>query len=118
MGSPSPASPPQRERRYWRNRLMLRLFNTFGNRIEAFQPVRDDPVSVFTCGPPVYQRSHIGNFRTFLFEEILVRYLEYLGHQVKRGMNFTDIEDKAMAEAAKEGVSVKQLTDKNIDTFC
>jgi cysteinyl-tRNA synthetase len=97
---------------------MLRLFNTFGRKIEAFQPVRKDPVGVFTCGPSVYQRSHIGNFRTFLFEDVLVRYLEYLGYQVKRGMNFTDIEDKAIQEAEKEGVSVKQLTDKNIATFC
>ncbi len=97
---------------------MLRLFNTFGRKIETFQPVRRDPVAVFTCGPSVYQRSHIGNFRTFLFEDILVRYLGYLGYQVKRGMNFTDVEDKAMAEAAKQGTSVKQLTDKNIDTFC
>jgi cysteinyl-tRNA synthetase len=97
---------------------MLKLFNTFGSKIETFEPVRKDPVAVFTCGPSVYQRSHIGNFRTFLFEDILVRYLEYLGYQVKRGMNFTDIEDKAIAEAAKEGTSVKQLTDKNIKTFC
>lgn len=97
---------------------MLRLFNTFGRKIETFQPVRTDPVAVFTCGPSVYQLSHIGNFRTFLFEDILVRYLEYLGYQVKRGMNFTDIEDKAIQEAARQGTSVKQLTDKNIDTFC
>ncbi len=97
---------------------MLRIFNTFGRKIETFQPVRKDPVGVFTCGPSVYQRSHIGNFRTFLFEDILVRYLEYLGYRVKRGMNFTDIEDKAIAEAAKEGTSVKQLSDKNIKTFC
>jgi cysteinyl-tRNA synthetase len=96
---------------------MLRLFNTFGKRIETFQPVRDDVVSVFTCGPSVYQRSHIGNFRTFLFEDILVRYMEYLGYHVKRGMNFTDIEDKAIQEAAKHEVSVKQLTDKKIETF-
>jgi cysteinyl-tRNA synthetase len=97
---------------------MLRLFNTFGKKIETFKPIRSDPVAVFTCGPSVYQRSHIGNFRTFLFEDVLVRYLGYLGYQVKRGMNFTDIEDKAIQEAAKEGVSVKQLTHKNIETFC
>jgi cysteinyl-tRNA synthetase len=96
---------------------MLRLFNTFGKRIETFKPVRSDPVAIFTCGPSVYQRSHIGNFRTFLFEDIVVRYLEYLGYHVKRGMNFTDIEDKAIQEAQKRGVSVKQLTDKNIETF-
>jgi cysteinyl-tRNA synthetase len=96
---------------------MLRLFNTFGRKIEAFQPVRKDPVGVFTCGPSVYQRSHIGNFRTFLFEDVLVRYLEYLGYHVKRGMNFTDIEDKAMAEAARQGTSLKKLTDRNVADF-
>jgi len=96
---------------------MLRLFNTFGRKIETFQPVRKEPVAVFTCGPSVYQRSHIGNFRTFLFEDILVRYLGYLGYQVKRGMNFTDIEDKAIQEAARQGVSVKQLTAQNIEGF-
>jgi cysteinyl-tRNA synthetase len=96
---------------------MLRLFNTFGKRIETFQPVREALVSIFTCGPSVYQRSHIGNFRTFLFEDILVRYLEYLGYQVKRGMNFTDIEDKALQEAEKRGTSVKALTDRNIKGF-
>src|SRR4030042_4736389 len=96
---------------------MLRLFNTFGRKIETFQPVHKEFLSIFTCGPSVYQRSHIGNFRTFLFEDILVRYLEYLGYQVKRGLNITDIEDKAIQEAAKEGVSVKQPTDRTTEGF-
>jgi cysteinyl-tRNA synthetase len=95
----------------------MQLFNTFGRKMETFQPVHKELVSVFTCGPSVYQHSHIGNFRTFLFEDILVRYLDYLGYQVKRGLNVTDIEDKAIQEAAKEGVSVKQLTDRNIEGF-
>jgi cysteinyl-tRNA synthetase len=96
---------------------MLRLFNTFGKHIETFQPVNEKIVTVFTCGPSVYQRSHVGNFRTFLFEDILVRYLEYLGYQVTRGMNFTDIEDKAIKEAEKRKTSVKAITDQNIETF-
>jgi len=96
---------------------MLRLFNTFGKRIETFQPMNKEIVTVFTCGPSVYQHSHIGNFRTFLFEDIVVRYLQYLGYQVARGMNFTDIEDKAITEAAKRKTGVKQLTDRNIATF-
>jgi cysteinyl-tRNA synthetase len=96
---------------------MLKLFNTFGKHIETFQPVNEKIVTVFTCGPSVYQRSHIGNFRTFLFEDIVVRYLEYLGYQVKRGMNFTDIEDKAIKEAEKRKTSVKAITDQNIETF-
>jgi cysteinyl-tRNA synthetase len=96
---------------------MLRLFNTFGKQIETFQPVNKEIVTVFTCGPSVYQRSHVGNFRTFLFEDLVVRYLEYLGYQVARGMNFTDIEDKAIKEAEKRKTSVKAITDQNIETF-
>ena len=74
-------------------------------------------VSIFTCGPSVYQRAHIGNMRTFLFEDTLVRYLEYLGHRVRRGMNITDVEDKALREAVKENLSLKKLTDLNIKKF-
>jgi cysteinyl-tRNA synthetase len=72
---------------------------------------------MFTCGPSVYQRAHIGNFRTFLFEDILARYLEYTGHSIKRGMNFTDIEDKAIREAQKQKTTVKQLAGENIRIF-
>jgi len=80
---------------------MLTLLNTLGKTVERFRPVDEKVINIFTCGPSVYQRSHIGNFRTFLFEDIVVRYLEYLGYTVKRGMNFTDIEDKALKEAKK-----------------
>jgi cysteinyl-tRNA synthetase len=96
---------------------MLSLFNTLGKKIEAFRPVHEDLVTIFTCGPSVYQRSHIGNFRTFLFEDILVRYLEYLGYRAKRGMNVTDVEDKAIQEAARRKTTVKQITNKNIAMF-
>ncbi|HUU40588.1 MAG TPA: class I tRNA ligase family protein, partial [Desulfatiglandales bacterium] len=96
---------------------MLKLFNTLGKHVERFQPVNQGLVTVFTCGPSIYQRAHIGNFRTFLFEDILVRYLEYSGYAVKRGMNFTDIEDKAINEAKKRNVSVKSLTGANIEDF-
>jgi len=74
-------------------------------------------LNVFTCGPSIYQRAHIGNFRTFLFEDVLVRYLEYSGYVVKRGMNFTDIEDKAIKEAEDRKMTVKELTQKNIEEF-
>ncbi len=96
---------------------MLTLFNSLGKRIEAFVPVRDRRVTIFTCGPSIYQRAHIGNFRTFLFEDILVRYLEYSGYTVERGMNFTDIEDKALREAKKRDTSLRRLTDGNIREF-
>jgi len=96
---------------------MLRLFNTFGKKLMLFRPVKEDLVTIFTCGPSVYQRAHIGNFRTFLFEDILVRYLEYSGYKVKRGLIFTDIEDKAVLEADKKHASVEQLTEKNFREF-
>jgi cysteinyl-tRNA synthetase len=96
---------------------MLKLYNTFGRKLMLFRPVRKDLVTIFTCGPSVYQRSHIGNFRTFLFEDILVRYLEYSGCKVRRGLIFTDIEDKAVLEADKKRTSIQQLTGKNIREF-
>ena len=74
-------------------------------------------VTVFTCGPSVYQRAHIGNFRTFLFEDILVRYLMYAGYRVQRGMSLTDVEDKAIAEAERKKMTLLQLTSRNIEDF-
>lgn len=96
---------------------MLRLFNTLSRQTEDFWPVRNDVTTIFTCGPSIYQRAHIGNFRTFLCEDILVRYLEYCGHSVKRGMNFTDIEDKAIKEAEARKMTVPELTAGNIRDF-
>ena len=96
---------------------MIRFFNTLGKKLEIFHPVKKGVATIFTCGPSVYQRAHIGNFRTFLFEDILARYLEYSGYTVKRGMNFTDIEDKAIREASKKNITVNRLTEKNIREF-
>ena len=96
---------------------MLRLFNSLGKKMQTFRPVNPEVVNIFTCGPSVYQRAHIGNFRTFLFEDVVVKYLEFSGFRVKRGMIFTDIEDKAVAEARKGNTSLQGLTDKNIRNF-
>lgn len=96
---------------------MLTLFNSLGKKAAVFRPANKKEVSIFTCGPSVYQRSHIGNFRTFLFEDVLVRYLEYQGYTVKRGMNFTDIEDKAIQEARKRKMTVRDLTRANMKHF-
>ena len=104
---------------------MFKLFNTLGNKIETFRPTHTPThtpahtpvVTIFTCGPSIYQKAHIGNFRTFLFEDILVRYLEYSGYTVTRGMNFTDIEEKAIVEAKKRNIDVKRLTEDNIAEF-
>ena len=72
---------------------------------------------MFTCGPSIYDTPHIGNFRTFLYEDILHRYLQYLGYRVKRLINFTDVEDKAIHQAREESVSLAELTGHAADDF-
>jgi len=72
---------------------------------------------MYTCGPSIYQLPHIGNYRTFLYEDILHRYLEYLGFKVERALNITDVEDKAITEAEKEGVTLKELTGRHARIF-
>lgn len=96
---------------------MLKLFNSLGRKTERFRPANRDVVNVFTCGPSVYQRVHIGNYRTFLFEDVLVRYLEYSGYRVQRGITITDIEDKAIEEAARKKMNLHRLADENISRF-
>jgi cysteinyl-tRNA synthetase len=96
---------------------MLNIYNSASRQIEPFEPVNEETVTIFSCGPSIYQRAHIGNFRTFLYEDIIVRYLEYLDYTVKRGMNITDIEDKAIEEAVKQGRDVSEMTDENIAEF-
>ncbi|TFH04689.1 MAG: hypothetical protein E4H09_03235, partial [Spirochaetales bacterium] len=91
--------------------------NTLSKRKELFSPRKPGEVKVFTCGPSVYQRPHIGNYRTFLYEDILVRYLEYLGYNVDRAIIFTDVEDKTISQAAKEGTEVGGVTTPVVETF-
>ncbi|MFX0068462.1 MAG: class I tRNA ligase family protein [Candidatus Hodarchaeota archaeon] len=90
---------------------MLRLFNTMTQSKEPFVSREDKKVKMYTCGPSIYRRPHIGNYRTFLYEDILQRYLEYLGYDVVRLVTLTDVEDKAIREAEREGVDLKDLTE-------
>jgi cysteinyl-tRNA synthetase len=96
---------------------LLNIYNSLTRKIEPFQPLDDAQVRMYTCGPSTYQPAHIGNYRTFLFEDIFQRYLEYLGYKVKRLMTLTDVEDKAIAQAKKENLSVEELTRKNEAIF-
>jgi cysteinyl-tRNA synthetase len=105
---------------------VLQLVNTMSRRKEPFRPRQHppadlraaaQPVKVFTCGPSIYRRPHIGNYRTFLFEDVLVRYLEYLGYAVQRVINFTDVEDKTIREAVDQGQDVRSLTRKVEEQF-
>ena len=96
---------------------MLNLTNTLTKKIEPFHPSEDMHVKMYSCGPSTYQRAHIGNYRTFLFEDLLQRYMEYLGYKVTRLMTLTDVEDKAITQAEKENLTVEELTRKNEAIF-
>ena len=87
----------------------MKLYNIFSDKKERFAPREKDRVKLFTCGPSVYRRQHLGNYRTYLFEDVLQKYLEYMGLNVERVINFTDIEDKAIEEAREKEVSVEEL---------
>jgi cysteinyl-tRNA synthetase len=96
---------------------LLNLYNTLTRRIEPFKPAEDMQVKMYTCGPSTYQQAHIGNYRTFLFEDILQRYMEYLGYNVTRLITLTDVEDKALGQAKKEKLTIEELTRKNEAVF-
>lgn len=96
---------------------MLHLFNTMSGRKELFESREAGRVRMFTCGPSIYRQPHVGNFRSFLWEDVLQRYLEYSGYSVERVLNFTDVEDKAIAEAEEQGVDIMELTGRVSERF-
>jgi cysteinyl-tRNA synthetase len=85
---------------------MLRLYNTLTRLKEEFQPVHPGEVRIYTCGPTVYDYAHIGNFRTFVFGDILRRYLSYRGYRVTQVMNLTDVDDKTIHGARQAHTSL------------
>ncbi len=92
--------------------MPIRLFNTLSGRVEEFQPQHDNVVRMYSCGPTVYDYGHIGNFRTFVFVDLLRRFLRQEGYQLDHVMNITDVDDKIIRNAAKQGVTVQQYTRK------
>ena len=92
--------------------MALRLYNTMSSRIEEFVPLRDREVRMYACGPTVYGYGHIGNFRSFIAVDLLQRFLRQSGYSVRYVMNITDVDDKIIANAARDGVSVQQYTAK------
>lgn len=89
---------------------MLRFFNTLTRQLEEFKPLEGQQVRLYNCGPTVYNYAHIGNFRTFLFVDILHRYLKYKGYQLEHVMNITDIDDKTIQSAQQRGISLQEHT--------
>ncbi|HEY6904942.1 MAG TPA: cysteine--tRNA ligase [Candidatus Acidoferrales bacterium] len=95
----------------------IRLYNTFTNSLGALQPVHSGEVRIYTCGPTVYASAHIGNFRTFMFQDILRRFLRARGYSVLQVMNVTDVDDRIIQSAAAAGVGIREYTDKYIHAF-
>ena len=97
--------------------MSLRFYNTLSKKIEKFNPISKDIVKIYTCGPTVYDMAHIGNFRTFLFEDLLKRFLIYKGYNVYHVMNITDVDDKTIKHAKKDRKLFQELTSKYSKQF-
>jgi len=96
---------------------MLKVFNTLSRQIEEFTPLNDNQVRMYICGPTVWNFAHIGNFRTFIFGDVLRRYLKYKGYDLTHVFNLTDVDDRIINEAAKQGISIDEFTAPYIHAF-
>ena len=96
---------------------MLKLYNTLTRKKEPFKELKKGLVTIYSCGPTVYNYAHIGNWRSFIFADILRRYLKYKNYKVKHVMNITDVDDKTIRDSKKENLSLKKFTEKYTKYF-
>lgn len=90
----------------------MKLYNSLTRTTETFTPLHDKQVGMYTCGPTVYDRAHIGNMRTYIMTDLLTRTLRLLGYEVTHVMNITDIDDKTIRRSAEEGIALSELTER------
>lgn len=95
----------------------MKIFNTLTMQKEEFKPIEENKVKIYACGPTVYDFFHLGNARPFIIFDTLRRYFEYRGYEVKFVQNFTDIDDKMINRANKEGITVSELADRFIKEY-
>src|ERR1700680_2078050 len=95
----------------------IRLHNTLSGQTEPFVPQKPGEVGMYTCGPTVYDYAHIGNYRTFVFQDVLRRFLKLRGFQLTHVMNLTDVDDRLIAKAADAGVGIREYTQKYAEAF-
>jgi len=95
----------------------IHLHNTFSGKVEPFVTLKPGQVGMYTCGPTVYDYAHIGNYRTFVFQDILRRFLKWRGFQLNHVMNLTDVDDRIIANAAAAGVGIREYTEKFVQAF-
>jgi len=97
--------------------MAIKLYNTLTRKKEEFIPLKPNQAGIYACGPTVYNYAHIGNLRTYVFEDTLRRMFQYNGFSLSHVMNITDVDDKTIRDSRKEGVSLKQLTERYTDYF-
>jgi len=97
--------------------MALCFYNTLSGQVEDFVPLEGNKVRMYTCGLTVYDYGHIGNYRTFVFQDILRRYLRYRGYEVWQVMNLTDVDDNTIRGAQAAGISLAEYTEKFIKAF-
>lgn len=96
---------------------MIRFYNTLSGKVEEFIPLKEGEVRLYTCGPTVYDYPHIGNYRAYIFEDLLKRFLLFAGFRVIHVMNITDVDDKTIRGANSLGISLNEYTKKYIEAF-
>jgi cysteinyl-tRNA synthetase len=97
--------------------MSLHLYNTLTRTTEPFKPLKQDEVKVYYCGPTPYNYAHIGNLRAYLFEDLVIRSLRFLGYKVRTVMNITDIDDKTIRDSQKSGKSLEEFTKFYTEAF-
>jgi len=96
---------------------VIHFLNTLTGKKEEFVPINAGEIKLYTCGPTVYDFAHVGNFRAYIFEDLLKRFLQFMGYKVVHIMNITDIDDKTIRGANAQGMSLTEYTQKYIDSF-
>jgi len=114
---PARSRGAQRAGPHDRDDRLIRFHNTYSRRKELFRPLCEGEVRMYTCGPTVYDYAHIGNFRAYLWEDLLRRYLKARGFRLVQVMNITDVDDKTIRGAQAAGVSLEEFTEKYIRAF-
>jgi cysteinyl-tRNA synthetase len=95
----------------------IQVHNTLSGKVEPFKPLKPGVIHMYTCGPTVYDYAHIGNFRTFVFQDILRRFLKLRGFKLTHVMNLTDVDDRIIANAAAAGIGIREYTEKFVQAF-
>ena len=91
--------------------MEIKFYNSMSNAMEVFKPIKENEVSIYVCGPTIYNHAHIGNARPVVVFDVLTKFFRYIGYKVTHMSNLTDVDDKIINQAIKENCSDKEITD-------